>query len=183
VEAGFRQVLIGFESGDPRILVNINKRATVEQNTRCVEICRRNGLTVKALMSIGHPGETLATIDSTHQWLMRVRPDDFDVTIITVYPGTPYFDEACESSPGVWTYRAPKTGDLLHARSLDFFNDVPYYKGVPGAYQAFVWTDSLSAEDLVRERDRVEANVRRDLGIAYPTASAAIDLEHSMGCR
>ena len=57
-EAGFRWILTGFESGSPRILRNINKRATMQENTRCVEIARRHNLKVKALMSIGHPGES-----------------------------------------------------------------------------------------------------------------------------
>ena len=51
-------ILIGFESGSPRILRNINKKATVDDNTRAVEAAHRAGLKVKALMSIGHPGES-----------------------------------------------------------------------------------------------------------------------------
>ena len=57
--AGFRWILVGFESGSPRILRNINKRATREENTRCMEIATKHNLKVKALMSMGHPGEWL----------------------------------------------------------------------------------------------------------------------------
>ena len=56
--AGFRWLLIGFESGAPRILENINKKATRDDNTRCLELAANAGLKVKALMSVGHPGET-----------------------------------------------------------------------------------------------------------------------------
>lgn len=181
--AGFRELLIGFESGSPRMLWNMQKRATVEDNTRAVAIARDAGLRVKALMSIGHPGESAETIAETRAWLLAVQPDQFDVTIITVYPGTPYHDEAIESSPDVWTYRAPKTGDALHSRTADHLRDVPYYKGIPGAYQAFVWTDALSSADLVAFRDAVEDDVRAVLGIPYPTGPAALQYEHSMGLR
>ena len=92
-DAGFRWILTGFESGSPRILRNINKRSTVEANTRCVEIAHRNGLKVKALMSAGHPGESQETTRETHDWLIESKIDDFDMTIISVYPGSPYYDE------------------------------------------------------------------------------------------
>lgn len=178
-KAGFRQVLIGFESGDPRMLLNMNKKATRAQNTRCVEILRRNGITVKALMSIGHPGESEASVRATRDWLMEVRPDDFDVTIITVYPGTPYYEDAVETD-GAWTYTA-KNGDRLHAQHLDHFKDVNFYKGIPNSYRSFVWTDHLSREDLVSLRDETEAACRAELAIPYPTAAAEVNLEHSMG--
>jgi radical SAM superfamily enzyme YgiQ (UPF0313 family) len=88
-QAGFRWILVGFESGHPRMLDNIQKKATRDDNTRCMEISRRHGLKVKALMSLGHPGESEETIRATRDWLVDVRPDDFDATVITTYPGTP----------------------------------------------------------------------------------------------
>lgn len=181
--AGFRQVLSGFESGDDRILANMSKRSTVAQNTRAVDIARRAGLQVKALMSIGHAGESLNSVLETRRWLLDVRPDAFDVTIITVYPGTPYHDDATETAPGVWTYTAPKTGDRLHAKTIDQFTDEPFYKGVPYAYKSFVSTDHLSSEDLVAARDLVESDVRRQLKIPWPSTPAELQYEHSMGAR
>jgi len=101
--AGFRWILVGFESGHERILTNIQKKAAKADNSRCMEIAKRHGLKVKALMSVGHPGESEDTVRATRDWLLEVRPDDFDATVITTYSGTPYFDEAMETSPGVWT--------------------------------------------------------------------------------
>lgn len=181
--AGFRQLLIGFESGDPRMLLNMNKHATRDDNTRCVETLSRHGIKVKALMSLGHPGENEVSVEATRQWLLAVQPHDFDVTIITVYPGTPYFDDAREEVPGIWTYRAPKTGDALHTLPVDQFSDVNFYKGMPGAYQSFVFTDALSRRELVALRDYVEASVRHKLRIAWPSSPAELQYEHSMGCR
>jgi radical SAM superfamily enzyme YgiQ (UPF0313 family) len=182
--AGFRWILTGFESGSPRILENINKKATREENTRCVEIARRHGLRVKALMSIGHPGESEATILDTHRWLLDAKPDDFDVTIITTYPGTPYYDQAVPhpAKPGVWTYTYAKTGDRLYAFEVDYMRVADYYKGDPdGGYQSFVYTEALSPDDLVRLRDFVERDVRKRLGIPFNPAAPAVRYEHSMG--
>jgi radical SAM superfamily enzyme YgiQ (UPF0313 family) len=174
--AGFKWILTGFESGSLRILENIRKGATRADNSRCLEIARRHGLKVKALMSLGHPGESPETVQETRDWLLEERPDDFDLTIITTYPGTPYYDEAIETAPDVWTYTA-RSGDRLHARHVDFAETAGYYKGVPGAYQAFTWTDTLTADDLVALRDAVEAEGRHVLGVPYPLPS----FEHSMG--
>jgi len=181
VSAGFKWILVGFESGSPRILENIRKQATVEDNTRCLEIARRHGLKVKALMSIGHAGESIETIAETQEWLLKMKVDDFDATIITTYPGTPYYDEAVETSPGIWTYTA-KGGDRLHAYALDYSKVSDYYKGDPNAgYKAYVFTDHLSSEGLVGLRGQLEAKVRDALGIPFYPGAAAVQYEHSMG--
>jgi radical SAM superfamily enzyme YgiQ (UPF0313 family) len=179
--AGFRWILVGFESGDERILANIQKRATRADNTQAMDIARRHGLKVKALMSVGHPGESEATIRATRQWLLDVRPADFDATVITPYPGTPYYDEAIERQPGVWTYTSAKTGDRLHSLDVDYREVSEYYKGVPGQYTSYVHTDYLSATQLVEQRDALEAEVRRALDIPYNAGALALRYEHSMG--
>lgn len=180
-QAGFRWILTGFESGSPRILQNINKKATREENTRCVDIARRNNLKVKALMSIGHPGESGQTLSETKSWLLENKPDDFDVTIITPYPGSPYYDDAIMEN-GAWTYTYPATGDKLYAREVDYLKTADYYKGDPnGGYQSYVWTDALPSDVLVSERDRLERDVRQALGIAYNPSAPAVRFEHSMG--
>jgi len=179
--AGFRWILTGFESGSPRILTNIQKRASREDNTRCVQIAKNHGLKVKALMSIGHPGESEETISETRSWLLENKPEDFDVTIITPYPGSPYYDEAVEEN-GHWTYTFKQTGDRLYAREVDYFKTADYYKGDPnGGYVSYVWTDHLSCQDLVRERDQLERDVRRVLRIPFNPASPSVRFEHSMG--
>lgn len=179
--AGFRWILVGFESGSERILENINKKATRDENTRCMEIAKRHGLKVKALMSMGHPGESEETIQATKDWLLEVQPDDFDCTVITTYPGTPYFDWAVETKPGIWTYTYPKTGDRLHAYDIDHTTEAGFYKGIPGEYKSFVFTDYLSADDLVKLRDGLEAEVRQRLNIPFNQSAAALRYEHSMG--
>jgi len=196
-EAGYRKILIGFESGAPRILENIQKKATVEDNTRCVEIAKKYGLEVKALMSVGHPGESVQTIDETRRWLLDMQPPDFDVTIITPYPGSPYYDhalptgETLEGKPTfVYTCKKGFEGgepDRLYQVELDYRTEVDYYKGDPNALViSHVWTDHLSPEDVVRHRNRVEGDVRGTLGIPYykkadPVDCASINFGHSMG--
>lgn len=179
--AGFRWILVGFEAGHERILTNIQKKASKVDNTRCMEIAKRHDLKVKALMSLGHPGESEETILATRDWLLEVQPADFDATVITTYPGTPYYDEAVQTKPGVWSYTYPRTGDRLHSLEVDYREVAEYYKGVPGEYKSYTFTDRLSPEELVRMRDWLEADVRGRLNVPYNTAAPAVRYEHSMG--
>lgn len=185
-EAGFRQLLIGFESGSPRILENIQKIATRDDNTRCVEIAHRHGLKVKALMSLGHPGESEETIRATREWLLEVRPSDFDASVITPYPGSPYYDhalptEALHNGKPAWVYTC-KNGDRLYQEEVDYSREADYYKGDPSdGYTSHVRTDHLAPEDLVRLRNELEAEVREKLGIPFNPSRPATLYEHSMG--
>ena len=182
--AGFRWLLCGFEAANPRILTNIQKRARLEDNDRAVEFAKHSNLKVKALMSVGHPGETEQSILDIHDWLVRAKVDDFDCTVITTYPGTPYYDyaEPHPSLKNVWTYTQPETGDRLHSQEVDFTDTPNYYKGDPdGGYSAFVFTDHLSSQRIVELRDYVERETRAKLGVPFNPGRAAILYEHSMG--
>lgn len=181
--AGFRWLLCGFEAADPRILTNIQKRASLDDNTRAVAIAKRHNLKVKALMSIGHPGESETSALAVQKWLVEVGADDFDCTIITTYPGTPYYDFAVpEGREDVWVYTQPQTGDRLYAYDVDFTVTADYYKGDPnGGYRSFVFTDFLSSKELVQIRDQIERETRNVLGIPFNPARASMRFEHSMG--
>lgn len=183
-QAGFRWILSGFETGSPRILANINKRATRKDNSRCVEAAHKYGLKVKALMSLGHPGESFETVAQTASWLLETRPDDIDVTIITPYPGTTYYDRALPvaGAAGEWVYTVPSSGDRLYSREIDYSATAVYYKGDPhDGYCAFTWTDTLSSDDLVRLRGEIERDMRLRLNIPFCQSRAARSYEHTMG--
>jgi len=179
--AGFRWLLTGFESGDPRILANIKKIAKREDNTRCVEIAKKHNLKVKALMSIGHAGESFESVENTKQWLLETEPEDFDCTIITTYPGSPYFDDAVREND-YYVYTDKNNNDKLYQASLNYLVDQDYYKGDPdGGYTSYVWTQNMSAEELVEAREELERDVREKLNIPFNPARPGITYEHSMG--
>jgi len=179
-EAGFRWLLIGFESGSDRILTNIEKKATRDQNTRCMEIAKKRGIKIKALMSLGHAGESHQTVKDTYDWLIETEPEELDVTIITPYPGSPYWDDA-EPIGDNWCFTAPKTGDRLYMNDVDFTATADYYKGVQGEYVSHVWTDFISPQELVKQRDWLELEAKTKLGIKILTPSPSIQFEASMG--
>lgn len=182
-KAGFRVLLSGVESGDDHILDVMRKHTTPEINSRFVEICHNAGLQAKALMSIGHAGETEQSIKNSVEWVLKTRPDDVDWTIITQYPGSPYFDEsvAHQTDTGVWVYTDKRTGEILYSREMDYGKEAGYYKGIPGDYTSYVWTETLGPDDLVRFRDRAEDITRTALGLPPISDLVTKQLETSMG--
>ncbi len=179
--AGFTWLLCGFESANERILKNIQKVATVEDNTRFIELAKKHGLKTKALTSLGHAGDSHETIEDTKNWLIKMEVEDFDATVITVFGGSPYYDFATKITDDVYVYTQKKTGDKLYQKSIDYMTETNYYKGKPGDYTSFVWTDYITAEELVKARDNLESEVRSKLNIPFNLSNPARKFEHSMG--
>jgi hopanoid biosynthesis associated radical SAM protein HpnJ len=95
-EAGCRLLIVGFESGDPQILKNIKKGATVEQAHAFMKNCKELGLAVHGDFIIGLPGETQETIRRTMEFAERLDCETIQVSIAHPYPGTE-FDEYARS--------------------------------------------------------------------------------------
>ncbi len=91
-EAGCRLLIVGFESGDPEILKNIRKGATVEQALAFMKNCKRLGLIVHGDFQIGHIGETHETIERTMRFAMQLDPETIQVSISHPYPGTAFYN-------------------------------------------------------------------------------------------
>jgi len=181
-ESGFRWILCGFEAGNNRILENINKKATYDDNVKVIEKCKKYGLKIKSLMSVGHPGESEKTIDDVTRFLIENQTDDFDCSVITPYPGTPYYDKSIEIEDNVYKYSIAKTGDNLYSKTLDYTTTSNFYKGVPGQnYESYVYTDYLDSTEIVQLRDNLEKEVRSKLNIPFNQSVASILYEHSMG--
>jgi hopanoid biosynthesis associated radical SAM protein HpnJ len=89
-EAGCRMVIVGFESGDPQILENIKKGATVEQARTFMQHCKRLGIVVHGDFIIGLPGETPQTIERTFQFAKQLDCETIQVSIAHAYPGTEF---------------------------------------------------------------------------------------------
>ena len=188
--AGFVEVCTGVESGDDRILGIINKQTNRAINKRFVDIAHKHGMRAKAFCSLGHAGEDHTSAANLRSWLLETKPDDFDITVITVYPGTPIWDErekvgVDDSGRTICKYtrkskRPEEDGATLFFDEVDYAKEFAWYKGIPGQYVSHVWTPDLSKEDLVVLRDRIEDDVRKGLSIPYPVRHSGDNFEHSM---
>lgn len=91
-DSGCRLLVVGFESGDPAILKNIKKGATVEQGLAFMKDCRRSGLKVHGDFQMGLPGETGETIERTMRFAEQLDPETIQVSLSHPYPGTELYE-------------------------------------------------------------------------------------------
>jgi radical SAM superfamily enzyme YgiQ (UPF0313 family) len=147
-ESGCVEVAIGFESGSDTILRNINKKTTVEMNTRVAKLFMDNGISVRAYMILGLPGETLKTIDETRKWLDMVITggiiSSFGIGIFMPYPGSSI-------------YRDKEKYDIQ-------FDNIDYsrawIRGRKGEFSCFVRTSELSPQDILHARESISREFR-----------------------
>lgn len=95
-ESGCRLLDVGFESGDPTILKNIKKGATIEKAREFMKYCKQLGLVVHGDFQVGLPGETPQTIERTMKFAMELDCDTIQVSLTHPYPGTEFHDYVVE---------------------------------------------------------------------------------------
>src|SRR5437867_2482231 len=93
-EAGCRLLIVGYESGDPQILKNIKKGATVDMAQRFTANCKKLGLLIHGDFIVGLPGETPASLRKTIDFAKRLDNETIQVSIAHPYPGTEFYDYA-----------------------------------------------------------------------------------------
>ncbi len=96
-DGGCRLLIVGYESGDPQILKNIKKGATVEMARTFAKNCKKVGLRVHGDFIIGLPGETRETIERTIEFAKELDPETIQVSLAHAMPGTELYTFAAEN--------------------------------------------------------------------------------------
>jgi hopanoid biosynthesis associated radical SAM protein HpnJ len=91
---GLRLLLVGFESGNQKILDNINKGVKLEVARQFMQNCKRLGILVHGTFIIGLPIETPETVEETIRFACDVSPHTIQVSIAAPYPGTELYAQA-----------------------------------------------------------------------------------------
>jgi len=91
-ESGCRLLIVGYESGDPQVLKNIKKGATVEMALRFTANAKKLGLAVHGDFIVGLPGETRESLKNTVEFAKRLDVETIQVSIAHPYPGTEFYD-------------------------------------------------------------------------------------------
>jgi hopanoid biosynthesis associated radical SAM protein HpnJ len=93
-DAGCRLLIVGYESGDPQILKNIKKGATIDMAERFTANCKKLGLIIHGDFIVGLPGESRESIRKTIDFAKKLDNETIQVSIAHPYPGTEFYDYA-----------------------------------------------------------------------------------------
>jgi hopanoid biosynthesis associated radical SAM protein HpnJ len=94
---GLRLLLVGYESGNQKILHNIKKGMLVDVARRFTKDCHELGIAIHGTFILGLPGETRETIEETIRFATEINPHTIQVSLAAPYPGTHLFREALEN--------------------------------------------------------------------------------------
>lgn len=95
-ESGCQYVNIGFESVEQKVLDELQKNTTVEDNFRCAEILKKHEVITKLNFIWGSPSDTEETLKKSVEFIKRYNTYGELRTIrpITPYPGCPFYNLA-----------------------------------------------------------------------------------------
>jgi len=87
-DGGCREVSVGIESGDQRVLDYLNKRTTIQKMLEGCRNAKEAGITVRALFMIGTPGEQKDTPERNLQFIKNLDYDLITLSTFIPLPGT-----------------------------------------------------------------------------------------------
>jgi hopanoid biosynthesis associated radical SAM protein HpnJ len=162
---GLRLLLVGYESGNQQILINIKKGLRVERARRFAADCRDLGITVHGTFILGLPGETRQTIEETIRFAREVNPHTIQVSIAAPYPGTELYRQAIENG---WlpddedgTALVSDQGTQLSALSYPHLGHTEILDSVDAFYRRFYFRAGKIAEMSAELFRRPEMATRR----------------------
>jgi len=137
-EHGCVEIAFGFETGSQKILDNIRKMTSVEDNYTSAKYAKKYGIYVKAFILLGLPGEDWDTLKDTEKFIATSECDDIQFAIYYPYLGTAI------------RAKIDRGDDIdlkFHGEGLGAYGQ----KG--GNTECVISTSALSSEDLLKFRD------------------------------
>ena len=163
---GLRLLLVGYESGDDQILLNIKKGLRTDIARRFAADCRALGITVHGTFILGLPGETRDTIARSIAFAKEINPHTIQVSLAAPYPGTRLHEQALENRwipTGNTIHLVNDSGVQLAALSYPHLSREEIYHGLEQFYRSFyfrpakIWeivSEMLHSWEMTRRRLR-----------------------------
>ncbi len=89
--AGCRVLVVGYESGNEKILKNIKKGVGLKQMRKFTQEAKKAGLMIHGTFVLGLPGETKKTMEKTFQFACELDCETIQISIATPFPGTAFY--------------------------------------------------------------------------------------------
>jgi hopanoid biosynthesis associated radical SAM protein HpnJ len=164
-ENGLRLLLVGYESGNQQILINIKKGVRVERARQFTKDCRDLGITIHGTFIVGLPGETTETIQETIRFAKEINPHSLQVSIAAPYPGTALYRQAKENGwlPADDATLIDEHGVQTATLSYPNLNRTEIYNSVDAFYKQFYFRASKIAEmsaEMLRSPQMMKRRLR-----------------------
>jgi len=91
--AGCWMISLGVETGDPDLLAQHRQNPDLDMIREKILLIKKAGIRVKALLMMGLPGETEASIQRSKEYVFSLPIDDFNLAKFTPFPGSPIYDQ------------------------------------------------------------------------------------------
>ncbi len=112
-ENGLRLLLVGYESGDEQILINIKKGVRLDIAREFTKNAKELGIAIHGTFIVGLPGETPETIQKTIRFACEIEPETIQVSLAAPYPGTALYRQAQDQG-----WLQIQTGDLVDTHGV-----------------------------------------------------------------
>jgi radical SAM superfamily enzyme YgiQ (UPF0313 family) len=91
--AGCRLVYAGFESVNPETLKDFNKRQTVDDIRRSIEVFHKNSIDIHGMFMLGSDSDTDEVFKTTSRFCSKMDLDYAQYAILTPLPGTKVYEQ------------------------------------------------------------------------------------------
>ncbi len=136
---GLRLLLVGYESGNQKILHNVKKGMRIDVAKRFAKDCRELGIVTHGTFILGLPGETKETIEETIRFAIEVNPHTIQISLAAPYPGTFLYKQALENGWLVDENAQLLTDRGIQAASLSYphLSHTEIFESVDDFYKRF----------------------------------------------
>jgi len=162
---GLRLLLVGYESGNQKILHNIKKGMRVDVAKRFAKDCRELGIVTHGTFILGLPGETKETIEETIRFAVEINPHTIQVSLAAPYPGTVLHKQALENH-----WLVDESADLLTERgtqvaslSYPHLSHAEIFQSVDDFYKRFYFRApkiAAIANEMIRSPEVLRRRLR-----------------------
>jgi hopanoid biosynthesis associated radical SAM protein HpnJ len=164
---GLRLLLVGYESGNQKILNNMKKGVRLDFARRFTKDCHDLGILIHGCFIMGLPGETQETIKETMAYAKEIDPKTIQVSLPATYPGTTLYKQAMENG---WLQTEELTDGLVtdsgtqeSILSYPHLDKEEIFEAVETFYKDFYFRPKKMAQltwDMCRDWDIMKRQLR-----------------------